>query len=587
MKKLVCLFLMLCLMAGCTHTSRNPQLVAVDSMLLSQPDSALSQLRQLLPSFGGTEGGFSFGGNEGGASTADRMYYYLLLADACNKCYDTLPSDSIMHQVADFYDAHGTANEQVRAHYLLGCTYRDMGEAPQALDCYHTAIDRADTTSEDCNYRLLSRVHAQTAGLFKEQYMPEEAINELNNAIRYSEKANDIQAALYCYENKLGTFYQAGLYDSVLVHTIIIHNKYRIQGFHDRAASCLSPAIFVLIQRHQLEEAKQYINIYERYSKRDGNTSNKQAMYYTYLGYYYLYSNCLDSALSYFKQQLIYKERINNRVLAYHGLFETYQKVNQKDSALKYAKMYNEANDSSNIFESANTLQRMQAMYRYERNLKRTTISEYEAKKSRLRMWAAIGTGFVLLLIVIYHYRRIRLKERQRLTSLNQKYNDTLELLEIANGDLKMIQKENVALIQKKEKEIENYKKLLVLYEPNAFIPENNDDFFVNNPLLKTLHKKASGGKPASDSNMCEVLEMINDNFPTFLSDIEKNVGKLTYKQTSVCILTKLYFIPSEIGTLLQMRYQAVSNMRSRLAKALLGPTATPTDLDTMLHTLK
>ena len=152
MKKLLYLFLVLGLMmltAGCTHTSREPRLVAVDSMLATRPDSALALLRQDFRS--------SFGEVEG-SSEADRMYYYLLLADACNKCYDTLPSDSIMHLVADFYDAHGTPNEQVRAHYLLGCVYRDLGEAPQALDCYHTALDRADTTSTDCNYRLLMSV---------------------------------------------------------------------------------------------------------------------------------------------------------------------------------------------------------------------------------------------------------------------------------------------------------------------------------------------------------------------------------------------------------------------------------------------
>ena len=177
MKKLICLFLMLCLMAGCMRTSRHPQLVAVDSLLTSQPDSALMLLRQQLPSFGGTEGG---------GSIADRMYYYLLLADACNKCYDTLPSDSIMHLVADFYDAHGTPNEQVRAHYLLGCIYRDLGEAPQALDCYYTAIERADTTSKDCNYRLMRSVYGQMAGVFHKQNLPNDEIKAVNEYKRYA-----------------------------------------------------------------------------------------------------------------------------------------------------------------------------------------------------------------------------------------------------------------------------------------------------------------------------------------------------------------------------------------------------------------
>ena len=76
MKKLVYILVtVLLVLTACTGTSRHPQLVAADSLLLTRPDSALTLLRSM-----------SF------SSTADRMYHYLLLADACNKCYDTLPS---------------------------------------------------------------------------------------------------------------------------------------------------------------------------------------------------------------------------------------------------------------------------------------------------------------------------------------------------------------------------------------------------------------------------------------------------------------------------------------------------------------
>ena len=30
----------------------------------------------------------------------------------------------------------GTPNEQLRAHYILGRTYADMGEAPHAVECF-------------------------------------------------------------------------------------------------------------------------------------------------------------------------------------------------------------------------------------------------------------------------------------------------------------------------------------------------------------------------------------------------------------------------------------------------------------------
>ena len=55
----------------------------------------------------------------------------------------------------------------MEAYYLLGCVYRDLGEAPNALSVFHDAVDFADTTDIDCDYALLSRVHAQMADLLE------------------------------------------------------------------------------------------------------------------------------------------------------------------------------------------------------------------------------------------------------------------------------------------------------------------------------------------------------------------------------------------------------------------------------------
>ena len=180
MKKLVYILVtVLLVLTACTGTSRHPQLVAADSLLLTQPDSALTLLRSM-----------SF------SSTADRMYHYLLLADACNKCYDTLPPDSILREVAAFYDRHGSANEQLRAHYLLGCAYRDLGEAPQALQCYQDAIDRADTLAADCDFYTLSRVHSQMAALLGEQMLPRQQLEELQQQYYYAFRIQDTLCVL-------------------------------------------------------------------------------------------------------------------------------------------------------------------------------------------------------------------------------------------------------------------------------------------------------------------------------------------------------------------------------------------------------
>ena len=36
----------------------------------------------------------------------------------------------------DFFDDHGTPNDRLLAHYLLGRAYHEHGEAPMALQCY-------------------------------------------------------------------------------------------------------------------------------------------------------------------------------------------------------------------------------------------------------------------------------------------------------------------------------------------------------------------------------------------------------------------------------------------------------------------
>ena len=65
-----------------------------------------------------------------------------------------------------FFDRHGTPNDRLLAHYLLGRAYHEHGEAPMALQCYHDALDCADTTAADCDFAQLSRVYAQMANVF-------------------------------------------------------------------------------------------------------------------------------------------------------------------------------------------------------------------------------------------------------------------------------------------------------------------------------------------------------------------------------------------------------------------------------------
>ena len=68
---------------------------------------------------------------------AQRMRYDLLYHKAMNKAYIDFTSDSTMLAVVDYYEHHGSANDKMLAYYILGCVYRDMHEAPMALEYYN------------------------------------------------------------------------------------------------------------------------------------------------------------------------------------------------------------------------------------------------------------------------------------------------------------------------------------------------------------------------------------------------------------------------------------------------------------------
>ena len=88
-----------------------------------------------------------------------------------NLAYEPLTErdDTLMQRVVAYYLEHGTANELMEAYYLLGSVYRDLHEAPRALDAFLDGINAADTTSKECKYSLLARLYGQMSDILHKQ----------------------------------------------------------------------------------------------------------------------------------------------------------------------------------------------------------------------------------------------------------------------------------------------------------------------------------------------------------------------------------------------------------------------------------
>ena len=116
-----------------------------------------------------------------------------------------------------FFDQHGTANDRLLAHYLLGRAYYEQGEAPMALQCYQDAVECADTLSSDCDYAQLARVYGQMAEVFYHQCLYKEEIECDNLSEYYGWKGKDTLNALLSMAGKISVYKQLMQPDSAII----------------------------------------------------------------------------------------------------------------------------------------------------------------------------------------------------------------------------------------------------------------------------------------------------------------------------------------------------------------------------------
>ena len=106
-----------------------------------------------------------------GCTDSSRQRLQLEELERQNRAYSVMQDLPLARSLADHFSSHGTSNEQLRAHYILGRTYADQGETPRAVDCYLDAVAKADTTSADCDYHTLGCAYSQMADMFHSQLL--------------------------------------------------------------------------------------------------------------------------------------------------------------------------------------------------------------------------------------------------------------------------------------------------------------------------------------------------------------------------------------------------------------------------------
>ena len=572
MRRMAYIVIVVAMLLGCTERREYRDVLSrAEAAMGEQPDSALL----ILDSLGQYEKEFG---------RHFRMQYLLQRTCAQNKTDVIFTSDSLAKELTDHFDRHGTTNERVLAHYLLGRALSDIGEAPAALQAYYDAIECADTLSEDCDYKTLKGIYGQMAQIFHLQNLPHDEIWAVKHYIDCIKRTSNAEEYIVAKGQLIKPYYLLGEKDSVLQIISETYLSLKHLGKEQRAASILSPSIYIYIERHDLAKAKEIMDIFEHESglfDLNGNIDRGRKHYYCTKGFYELMINKIDSAEFYFRKTIQYGYFSEG----YKGLLSVYKARKNVDSIVHYANLYEAAQDTLHNQMQTDAIHQMSALYNYNRSQREAEQERAKAQEAYILLGTIvlIAIGLLVIIIAIVWLYRKNQKEKQRKIALLEESLSSARLQRSAVQEelRKLKEKDYEGMIAEKEKqEAELTQAIEQLQAENERIkhkanPQETDhlEAFLESQIAQLFVKKANGKaeRPVPSDAEWKLLmsEFSKDNPVTYQSFGESKA--LSQLEERICVLLILGISEKTISMMTNAVASTVSNAKSRANEKLYG----------------
>ena len=556
--------LLLTALVACTeHGEFERRLAVADSLMAAEPDSAYRMLDAMSD-------------EARQMPQAKRMRHLLLRTQAQRHAGIGFTSDSISNLLVSYYNAHGTPNERMTAHYLKGCSYLELGDEPATLRCFNEAVGTADTSALDCNYAQMGDIYGQIARIYNNHAMPDSALRAYGLAEHYARKANDTINVITIWGNKSNVLIDLGRISEALELREKAAERFKAMGYSKKAARVKGLCIKWYIQQGELDKAKAAMDEYEAisgYSRIKDETKSGWESYFHIKGTYYLETGKLDSANYYFKKLKLASDTLFN-------------------------------------IQTAQKLQNAQSMYNYMRHQEAAHRKELESKNVQLRLYR--GIAFILLfaavmsVFVLLLRRRIRRNERQlvvvrrensrlnvlignnnrKLEELNGLIEEKISIITALNDQLNQ-QAIDLNSYHKQAETIQQLNERIAHYETEMMnqVTANLMNRLAEEPALIVVFQKLKSRKEyLTKSEWTELYSTAEKYFPA-LCNIKTN-PKVSVSEYQICVLTRLGLRINDIIYLTQISASNISNMRSRMLSKLFGEEGGAKDFDIRIKSL-
>lgn len=544
------------------------------SLLSARPDSALYYLSQL------------------DSQMADepeetRMYHRLLTLAAEDKLYVPHTSDSLIREIVRYYEGYGDSDKLMMAYYYQGSVWRDMNDAPRAIDCYHRALEAGRHTR--CSDLLIS-IYSQLGTLLAYQGVYDESLQATRTALALCRQYRDTLSSPFFLRN-IGRIWDIRRNKDSVYH---YYNAALQQARYNQDSVMIEAVLLELgaisLSFNEVDTAKMLL---EKVKHRN----DRKRFFHGILGRIYSREGQRDSARAYF-----------NRALPYAGLRQQvtlHEELARLDYAEgRYAEAFSHASQSMALRDSVTSLTeteevaKINALYNYHRTEEMNR--QLEQRNRRQRGWLY---GIVSAVLLAACATAVWLRQKKHEAALQRQKIRNLEAEQYRRSEAyraesrRQLAELEVQLCKaEKDKDtarrelLETRHALLELSAAKDRIEQQERGLLVSqlhrSSVYAFFHKAAHEEVRITAENWQELQAAIDAAYDDFTGRLYSLCPNLSEMELHICWLIKIQLSPKDMAQVVGRSQSAVSMARTRLYKKIHQKEGTTSDFDKFIADL-
>lgn len=544
------------------------------SLLSARPDSALYYLSQL------------------DSQVADepeetRMYHRLLTLAAEDKLYVPHTSDSLIREIVRYYEGYGDSDKLMMAYYYQGSVWRDMNDAPRAIDCYHRALEAGRHTR--CSDLLIS-IYSQLGTLLAYQGVYDESLQATRTALALCRQYRDTLSSPFFLRN-IGRIWDIRRNKDSVYH---YYNAALQQARYNQDSVMIEAVLLELgaisLSFNEVDTAKMLL---EKVKHRN----DRKRFFHGILGRIYSREGQRDSARAYF-----------NRALPYAGLRQQvtlHEELARLDYAEgRYAEAFSHASQCMALRDSVTSLTeteevaKINALYNYHRTEEMNRQLEQRNRRQRGWLYGIVSAALLTACATAVWLRQKKHEaalQRQKIRNLEAEQYRRSEAYR-AESRRQLAELEAQLCKAEKDKDtarrelLETRHALLELSAAKDRIEQQERGLLVSqlhrSSVYAFFHKAAHEEVRITAENWQELRAAIDAAYDDFTGRLYSLCPNLSEMELHICWLIKIQLSPKDMAQVVGRSQSAVSMARTRLYKKIHQKEGTTSDFDKFIADL-